>query len=162
MNINNNEFQRKKNINILNGLDIILNENFTQIPKIIYEMKIFKFFCQDMPKEYIEIFAKKIMNIKYLGIFFEILPKKYYKSESIFALYNWIKNKLGTFTKNECKNFNIDINDFFELLIKLREELAEDFLEILKQQLNIYCKELFLYFLNCNKFLNSRIIKYLI
>ena len=159
---NNNEFQRKKNINILNGLDIILNENSTQIPKKIYEMKIFKFFCQDMPKEYIEIFAKKIMNIKYLGIFFEILPKKYYKSESIIALYNWIKNKLGTFTKNECKNFNIDINDFFELLIKLREELAEDFLEILKQQLNIYCKELFLYFLNCNKFLNSRIIKYLI
>ena len=158
----NNVLQNKKNVNILNGLDILLNGAPTQIPKKIKEMAIYKFFCQDMPREYIEIFSKKLTHIKYLGIFFEILPKNYYKSESIFALYNWIRINLGTFSRGECQNFKADINDFFELLIKLKEELAEDFLEILKEKLNIFCKELFLYFLNCNKCLNSRIRKYLI
>ena len=115
-----------------------------------------------MSKQYIEFFTKKLQHIKYLGIFFEILPKKNYKSESIFELYNWIKENLGTFSRNECQNFNVEINEFFDLLIKLREELVEDFLDNLKQKLNIFCKELFLYFLNNNQSLNEKTIKHLI
>ena len=158
----NHEFQKKKNITILNGLDILSNEKPTNIPKRINELRIYMYFCHDMSKQYIEFFTKKLQHIKYLGIFFEILPKKNYKSESIFELYNWIKENLGTFSRNECQNFNVEINEFFDLLIKLREELVEDFLDNLKQKLNIFCKELFLYFLNNNQSLNEKTIKHLI
>ena len=95
-------------------------------------------------------------------LFFEILPKDKYQSESIFSLYNWLKNHLETFSKEECKTFKEDINIFFEVLIKLRPELVEDFLENLLLKLNIFCKELFLYFLNNNNALNKRITKDLI
>ena len=54
----------------------ILSRKGPKIINKIKENKIYLLFCKDMPKEYIEIFTNKIINIKNLGLFFEILPKE--------------------------------------------------------------------------------------
>ena len=167
--ISNNKFiktynlllQNKKNIDILNGLDILSKDG----PKIISQinnLKIYMHFSYDMPKEYISIFTNKISHIKNLGLFFIILPKDSFLPESINILYNWVVQNLLTFSKRECKNIKKDLNDFLEVLIKINQNLAIDFIQILKQKINIFCRELFLYFLNNNKTLNERIIRELI
>ena len=161
--INNYNFflNHRKTINVLNGLDILSNNGPNLILKI-KQMNLYKYFSNDMPKEYIEFFTKKITHIKNLGIFFDVLPKDKYKSESIFSLNNWVNENLETFSNEECKNFKVDINNFFEVLIILRDDLVNDFLKNLVQKLNIFCIELFLFFLNNNKALTQRIIKDLI
>ena len=90
------------------------------------------------------------------------IPKDSFLPESINILYNWVVQNLLTFSKRECKNIKKDLNDFLEVLIKINQNLAIDFIQILKQKINIFCRELFLYFLNNNKTLNERIIRELI
>ena len=157
----NDSLKNKKSINILNEVDINSREGPAIISNI-KQNKIYLLFCLDMPKEYIEIFINKISHIKNLGIFFEILPKQNYKPESIEPLYHWILKNLVTFSKEECKSFKNDVNNFFEVLIKLRDDLVDDFMKNLILKLNIFCKELFLYFLNYNTGLTKKVIRDLI
>jgi Pyruvate/2-oxoacid:ferredoxin oxidoreductase gamma subunit len=91
----NNLFLQKKNINILNNLDINSEKNI--IFHKMNQMEIYKYFMPDMGKEYIEHFTQRISNIKYLGIFFIILPKKFFVPEAVDVLFNWIKKYLKTY-----------------------------------------------------------------
>ena len=158
---NNESLKNLKNINILQGLDILSEKGPSVIAKL-NQSKIYKNFCYDLGKEYIELFASKIKHIKNLGIFFEILPNKFYNYDSVFALKKWVDENLVTFSENECKNFQQDANNFLEVLINNQDNLVDDFIANLIQTLNKYCKQLFLYFLTYNKFLNKRIITILI
>ena len=157
----NDVLKKYKKTDILKELDI-LSRKGPEIIEKIKQNKIYLLFCNDMPKEYIEVFTDKINHIKYLGIFFQILPKDNYKKESIASLNDWLINNLETFSKEECNTFKEDANNFLEILIKLRDDLVENFFKNLISKLNIFCKELFLYFLNNNNVLTKKFIKLLL
>ena len=156
----NEDYKKRKKIDILKGIDI--NSKEDPILAKIEKYNIYKYFYLDMCGEYLSIFTNKISGLKNLGIFFVVLPKNNFNHESLIILKDWIYKNIGSFSIIECTNFKEEINIFFEILIKVANEFVEVFLNFLIKNLGDFCNELFIYYLNNNKALNTIIKKSLI
>ena len=158
--IYNDDYKKKKKIDILKGINIKSKKDL--IISKIKKYEVYKYFYSDMGGEYINIFKDKISDIQNLGIFFILLPKNYYNHDSLIALKEWIYKNINSFSIANCKAFKEEINTFMEILIKVAMEYIDQFLNFLIQNLGEYCMELFIYLLNNNKDLNYLIKRSLI
>ena len=66
--------------------------------------------------DYLIQFSTNIKEIKYFGIFFKILPTKYYTFDTITIIFNWLKRYINTFDFSKCKNFKDELFKFFNIL----------------------------------------------
>ena len=158
--IYNDDYKKKKKINILNGINI--KSKTDPILSKIQKYEIYKYFYSDMGGEYINIFKNKISEIQNLGIFLILLPKNYYNYESLTALLDWIYKNINSFSSSNCITFKEEINTLMEIIIEVGKEYTEEFLNFLIQNLGEFCMELFLYLLNNNKKINDLIKRTLI
>ena len=148
-----------KDIKILEGFNTsLMDDKFIQSYN---KERIYQLFEGDL-KCYLSIFSKKIKHTKFFGLFFKLLPPEKYNLDTINVVLNWSENNIKTYNKEECTHFLDDLNIFLKILIKFGNQYVNQFIDIIKKNLNNYYLELFVQILNTNKYLNIQNKEYII
>ena len=112
--------------------------------------------------DYLIQFSTNIKEIKYFGIFFKILPTKYYTFDTITIIFNWLKGYINTFDFSKCKNFKDELFKFFNILaINKLNNAIEDLIKFIKVNIKAYFTDICISLLNQINF-TKEIIKTII
>ena len=145
---------KEKDLYILKGINIASKDS--PLIKIIQDNKIYTYFNK-IEHKYLEIFTKKIKEIKHFSAFFSLLPDNNFNHETTILLFDWIKKNIKTFSKEKCPNFKEDINHYISIMIEYADESVEDLISFFNSKLGDFCKELYMYILNNNKTIRQKI-----
>ena len=152
--------KKEKDIFILEGIniksknDILINE--------IVKNNIYDYF-KEMPEKYLDIFLRKLNQIKDLDAFFQILPDNYFNQKALNLLKDWIKINIRSFAIGSCPNFQNEINHLFTIMTKKGcTNYIIEFIDFFSDKLGDICNNLFIFILNNNIYLNTLSIDELI
>ena len=152
----------KEKFKILKWFKIeLMNEDFF---KSYNKAKIYYYFEDDYYVPFLKGFFDQITEIKYFGLFFKLLPFELYNKESINYIVKWLRENIKNFILEKCPNFQKEIKNFFELCgYKKLISGIYNTLDILKQNLNEYNIDLFIFLINeIGNNLNSKILESMI
>ena len=133
-----------KDYEILKQLNIeLMDNNFFQI---FQKHKIYSFFEENYVN-YLKMFPS-INKMKYFGLFFKLLPPDKYRKQTTLHVFNWLNKKINTYNREDCPNFENEIEIFYKILNNSEKYLLPKLIEKLVEFFGKDCIELFIYLIN--------------
>jgi hypothetical protein len=138
--------KEKEKFNILKYFKVdLMDDNFFNI---FNKNKIYSIFEPNL-SEYLESFGEIIKEIKYLGLFFKLLPPDKYTRETIGFVVDWVSKNINTFKIETCTNFKNDLVSLFKIMEnKTKFNKMAQLIEAINSNIGEYSLDIFIFVLN--------------